>query len=71
MSEWYPISTAPKDGTEVWAFVPAYEPQQSVMAYCNEAGMWIFAEEVLTDIDPAPDQPTHWRHLPEPPEDVQ
>ncbi len=63
MTGWQPISTAPKDGTEV--LVCGYR-QQSVAAY--REGYWrVYTDEGWFGSD----QPaTHWMPLPEPPEDV-
>lgn len=62
---WQPIGTAPKDGTEVWAF----NGEQARMKWisCDGYGLWIYADELLTDADPEAEQPTHWMALPEPP----
>jgi hypothetical protein len=59
MSEWQPIETAPKDGTEFLAFQPGWELD---FAWWDQArGMWM---------DRHGDQtvPTHWIPLPPPPE---
>lgn len=65
--EWQPISTAPKDGTEVWA----YNGEQARMRWIegHEYALWAWADEVLCDVDPSPEQPTHWMPLPPPPKD--
>ena len=58
MSDWQPIDTAPKDGTEVllWWF-----RRHVVGSYV--AGGW--TDESLGQYDVSP---THWMPLPEPPE---
>lgn len=63
--QWQPIQTAPKDGT-VWAF----NGEQGVMAWSEGDGwaLWVWADALLSDVDPAPAQPTHWQPLPAPPE---
>lgn len=63
--EWQPIETAPKDGTSVWAF----NGEQAPMCYIAGEGyaLWIWADQVLSDVDPSPEQPTHWMPLPSPP----
>ncbi len=62
---WQPIETAPRDGTPVWAF----NGEQAPMLYIAGEGyaLWIWADQVLADVDPSPEQPTHWMPLPEPP----
>lgn len=66
MMEWQLIETAPMDGTEVWA----YNGEQARMKYVEDdwGEMWLWADETLSDIDPEPDQPTHWMPLPDSPE---
>jgi len=63
---WQPISQAPHDETEIWAF----NGEQGRMKWVEGNGfaLWIWADETLMDIDPSPEQPTHFMPLPEPPE---
>jgi len=67
--EWQPIETAPKDGTEIWA----YNGEQVRMHWITwehegeSGGMWQYADEILSDVAPDCWQPTHWMPLPEPP----
>lgn len=70
MAEWQSIDTAPKDGSMIWAFQPNCCPGQSIMFWIlgGRKGLWVYADELLSDADPAPAQPTHWMPLPEPPE---
>ena len=65
MSEWQPIETAPKDGSEVWAF----NDEQGRMKWISGDGyaLWVWADALLCDVDPSPESPTHWMPLPEPP----
>lgn len=65
MSNWQPIETAPKDGA-VWAF----NGEQQRMRWVEGEGyaLWIHDEELLADVDPEANQPTHWMSLPPPPE---
>jgi hypothetical protein len=62
---WRPIETAPKDGTEVWAF----NGEQARMHWTEgeisgvKWALWIWTDQLLA----APDQPTHWMPLPPPP----
>ena len=59
---WQPIGTAPKDGSEIWGF----NGEQARML-CSEGehwALWVWADSSLADIDPSPDQPTHWMPIP-------
>mgnify|MGYP006266670133 CR=1 FL=1 len=62
---WQPIETAPTNGTVIWAF----NGEQVRMRWSqgDQWALWIYDDDVLNDIDPSPDQPTHWMPLPEPP----
>ena len=65
MSEWRPIETAPRDGTEVlgaWEF--AWTGGWCLEPVIYREGAWI----VSWDHDAA--EPTHWMPLPKPPEDT-
>ena len=69
MSEWQPIESAPKDGTEVILFGDAKWPQGVVPAYGDvsdcvstgyfSGGIWQFMGRI--------GKPTHWQPLPAPP----
>lgn len=67
---WLPIKTAPKDGQEIWVF----NGEQGVMNWtegisiAGKWALWIWSDSTLADVDPEPEQPTHWRPLPPPPE---
>lgn len=65
MSEWQTIDSAPKDGTEIWA----YNGEQARMKWISGDGyaLWSWADEILADVDADAVQPTHWMPLPEPP----
>jgi Lar family restriction alleviation protein len=60
--EWQPIETAPKDGTEVWAFNG--EQARMLWSEGQEWALWVWADQLLADADPEPEQPTHWMPLP-------
>ena len=60
--QWKPIESAPKDGTEIWA----YNGEQARMGWIEGQGyaLWVWADPLLSDADPNPEQPTHWMPLP-------
>ena len=62
---WKPIATAPKDGSSIWA----YNNEQGVMRWIEGEGyaLWTWADTLLSDADPYPEQPTHWIPLPDAP----
>lgn len=65
MSEWQPISTAPKDGTDI--LLGMYRPEFVDPIVMNSC--WLDREERgghWMDWDGCP-TPTHWMPLPEPP----
>lgn len=70
MSEWNPIETAPKDGTEIWLFCPDDHPQQVQGYYSSEPEenirYWRPTEMLVSDVV-GEIYPTHWMPLPEPP----
>lgn len=65
MTEWQPISTAPKDGTEIIVF------RNDAGVFCaffhEETECW-FSADGLDDI--TDDMPTHWMPLPPPPQET-
>lgn len=67
---WRPIETAPKDGSEVWAF----NGEQGVMHWTageidgGKWALWVWADQLMADVDAEPDQPTHWMPLPAAPQ---
>ena len=64
VQEWQPIETAPRDGTQIWAFRPdAHPDDQQGIAWWNSSrrgGLW-------EDPDDRDDAPTYWMPLPAPP----
>ena len=72
--EWRPIASAPQDGSEILAFIPAGAPsggaktnrRQCVMRWYDhptQSGYWIGAN--------LRGKPTHWLPLPAPPKETQ
>jgi hypothetical protein len=55
--EWQPIETAPKDGTQVWAWDAE---RGSNPALWVEGAWWITYDDAMI-------HPTHWMPLPDPP----
>ena len=72
LTDWQPIETAPKDGTEVLLWTDEYP--RVVSASYREFGEWegwTFTDEALADIQPeGPREPSHWMPLPPPPSEV-
>lgn len=66
--EWQPIETAPKDGTPIWA----YNGEQVRMRWIHgdDYALWVYDDDLLSDVCPDPEQPTHWMSLPAPPNPV-
>lgn len=62
--EWEPIETANKN-LPIWAFNGKQSPMKWIEG--DEYALWVWMDEVLNDIDPAPCQPTHWLPLPNDP----
>jgi len=68
MSEWQPISTAPKDGTAFLGWLPervGYFARQDI-ATCSWTE-WGSGRWRVNGHNSASDQPTHWMPLPEAP----
>lgn len=65
---WNPISTAPKDGTEIIVYVPDFDKVCTAW-FCEETGLWPGGLEPRTeDGDPVNvGLPSHWMPLPKPP----
>lgn len=64
---WQPIESAIKqEGELIWAF----NGEQAAMRYTKtpDGDLWCWLDEALSDIDPEPQQPTHWMPLPKAPE---
>jgi hypothetical protein len=80
MSEWQPIETAPKDGTNVFVCVPTDSSFPTAAfyltsAYCEEEygdpdymeEGWYWAPGYPSDFHEYPINPTHWMPMPAPP----
>lgn len=77
MSEWQPISTAPKDGDQVLLWSEMWEMTWGIQIGRFEAGKWwcqegSVGEDDFDEIDEESGEPvllgpTHWMPLPEPP----
>lgn len=63
---WQPIETAPRDGATIWAWNG--EHCQMEWYGSPEWSGWLHSDPLLSDADPDPVQPTHWRPLPAAPE---
>ncbi len=62
---WQPIDKARKDGRPLWVF----NGEQGVMKWIEgeEYALWVWVDPLMSDVDPSPDQPTHFRELMAPP----
>jgi hypothetical protein len=67
---WYPIETAPKDGSHIWLYTPLDHQAVGYWLSCEEWGGWMFADELLADVKPDGMGPTHWMPLPPLPDSV-
>lgn len=68
MTEWQPIETAPKDGSELLlAYILMHDdlPHQLVVGRWDDE--FVEFREPLRYEQPLETQPTHWMPLPEPP----
>lgn len=68
MNKWQPIETAPKDGTRILVFDPAYETRMACASY-DKYSQWVergydYATEVWGSGEM---NPTHWMKLPDAP----
>jgi hypothetical protein len=68
-SGWLPIESAPKDGRDLWLYVPKEEPPQVVGYWIGDEPMpfWQYREALVADVAGWIDSPTHWMPLPAPP----
>ena len=76
MSDWQPISTAPKDGTRILLYRPGSYPWAAVVAgefdlqahYGKPRPYWTHDRERMAGVQEARNKPpTHWMPLPAPP----
>jgi hypothetical protein len=70
MSDWQPISTAPKDGTQILVYFPQIGVWQVLWSreVFND-GFWCVSDNKFEDrpLRGWSDEPTHWMPLPDPP----
>ncbi len=75
MSEWQPIDTAPKDGTEVLLFIPNWNNDVKIGNWCDTVELdygkvrrdrkyWYAGHSYGMAPDP---KPTHWMPIPKSP----
>ena len=67
---WQPIETAPKDGTQILAYIHIDDGDIGVMKWMDFGqglALWVWSDELMGEVDPDPYQPTHWMPLPPPP----
>lgn len=63
-SEWQPIATAPKDGTEFYTWNGR---RQHVARFDKVENEWVSSFATVTKRLPLSPQPNHWMPLPEAP----
>jgi len=64
MSQWKPISTAPKDGSYVILYVPDEDSELTIACWIyGDWRSWVWSEDCWQNVL----NPTHWMPLPEPP----
>jgi len=67
MSEWQPIETAPKDGTQILAFAAGMHGRVDFYGVAQWAESQAAFNSVAGWFWPFAIRPTHWMSLPEPP----
>lgn len=74
LTEWQPIETAPKDGTDILVYqTDVSEPSMTVCAFDEDwsnDGWWTCCDGKNADIPLRGPEPTHWQPLPSPPKDT-
>lgn len=60
MTEWQPIETAPKDGTDIFVAGGKFKPMVAFWFRDGWVNVWTFEDRTAPN-------PTHWMPLPEPP----
>lgn len=63
MSEWHPIETAPRDGTHILLWAPAWDAPSTGWTYAND--LW---QDCPKGHHLPGRTPTHWMPLPFPPQ---
>lgn len=67
MSDWQPISTAPKDKTPILAWFNGSRPEPIIVRYVGGL-VWPWASMGALNGEYHENYVTHWQPLPEPPE---
>lgn len=71
MSDWKPISEAPKDGTFILAYQPGVAAPDIVVVsfdeYWSQDGWWMCCDGKNPELPLRGPEPTHWQPLPPPP----
>ena len=67
MTEWQPIDTAPKDGTDILAYLEWTDKSGEIRVIRWDEEMEVWWGDYAYDPDDEFEYPTHWMPLPAPP----